>query len=322
VIGSLFGVIGFSAYSMSHTLWGFVLAEIMLGIGESFISGADSALLYDTLVQEKKEHKYLKFEGNLSALGSACEALAGLFVSLFVFQFLRTDFIIQTFLAVVAFIACLFLTEPSIHTQRQKPGFGDIWKTVSETFRENKVLGRLVILSSFAGYASLTMAWFAQKILLEIGIDKSYFGYSWVILNFTVALGSLLSLRVNRILGRNLSIIVLGLVLSMGFIAVGFRLSFFAIAPLLVFYFFRGAAHPILKNYINNLAPSDKRATILSLRSLVIRILYSGFGPIFGYITDTINLKVALMLCGVSVFIPTTVFTLLLLSGKNTRFGN
>jgi hypothetical protein len=116
-----------------------------------------------------------------------------------------------------------------------------------------------------------------------------------------------------------LSLIVLGFILSMGFIAVGLRLSFFAIAPLIVFYFFRGAAHPILKNYINNLAPSDKRATILSLRSLVIRILFSGFGPVFGYLTDTISLKIALMLCGISVFVPTTVFTILLLFGKNSQ---
>jgi MFS family permease len=255
-IGSLMGVIGFAAYSLSYHLWGFILAEVMLGIGESFISGADSALLYDTLLQEKKEHRYIKIEGSLSAVGNICEALAGLFVSLIVFNYLRTDFILQTILSLIAFIACLFLKEPVIHSFKPKPGFRDIWNTIHETFRENKLLARLVILSSLAGYASLTMAWFAQPILVEIGIDKSNFGYAWVILNLTVAAGSFSSAGMDHAFKRNGTIIILSLILSFGFIVTAFNLTYMAILPLLVFYFFRGVAHPIYKNYINNLTGS------------------------------------------------------------------
>ena len=52
IIGSLLGTLGFVVLSFSHSLPGFLLAEIILGLGGSFISGSDSALLYDSLAAE------------------------------------------------------------------------------------------------------------------------------------------------------------------------------------------------------------------------------------------------------------------------------
>ena len=49
IIGSFLGVLGFAIYSFTSGFWSFLVAELVLGIGQSFISGSDSALLYDTL---------------------------------------------------------------------------------------------------------------------------------------------------------------------------------------------------------------------------------------------------------------------------------
>jgi len=59
ILGSVLGCLGFVVYGFSSDFYGFLLAELILGVGSSFISGADSALLYDSLLQDKKEGTYL-----------------------------------------------------------------------------------------------------------------------------------------------------------------------------------------------------------------------------------------------------------------------
>lgn len=319
VIGTFFGVLGFSTYSISYTFWGFVVAEILLGIGESLISGADSAILYDTLHQQKRSDNYLKIEGRLSAIGNVAEAMAGLFVSLIVFRYVRTNFILQAVLSAIAFLAACYLIEPKYHSLRKKPGFKEILQIVHYTFRINKTLGKYLIFSALIGFSSLIMAWFAQPVFSEVGLEKSYYGYAWVILNLCVAFGSLMALRINYYFGHNKIIIFLAFTMSAGFITIAFKLTYIAFISMIIFYFIRGTAHPILKNYINNLTTSDKRATVLSLRSLLIRILYSGFGPLLGVVSDTISLKLALILCGTGILIPSTIYAILIITGQKER---
>lgn len=316
IFGTLFGIIGFAFYSGSYGLIGFIIAEILLGIGQSLISGADSAILYDTLLEYKKESKYIKLEGKITALGNLAESLAGLFVSIFVFQLIRTYFYIQTGFSFLAFLAALFLTEPKLHFKRKKPGFKDIWQIVHYAFNKNKLLRNFVTLSAIIGFASLTMAWYAQPVFYEVGLKKSYYGYAWVLLNLLVALGSLMAHRIDKLFKLNITLLFLIIPLSAGFLIVGQINSFIVFVPMVIFYFVRGTAHPIFKKYINDLSNSASRATILSLRSLLIRIFYSTLGPVLGYISDNISLKISMGLCGISVFIPSVIFMFLILKSN------
>ena len=47
--GSFFSAFGIIAYSLSHSFYQFLIAEILWAISMSLLSGADSAFIYDTL---------------------------------------------------------------------------------------------------------------------------------------------------------------------------------------------------------------------------------------------------------------------------------
>jgi len=53
VLGCTLAFLGFVLFSLSYSFWWFLIAEVLLGIGNSFISGADSALMYDSLLEVK-----------------------------------------------------------------------------------------------------------------------------------------------------------------------------------------------------------------------------------------------------------------------------
>jgi hypothetical protein len=46
--------IGYVIYSLSYNFYQFLIAEILLAIAHFFISGADSAFIYDTLKDLKR----------------------------------------------------------------------------------------------------------------------------------------------------------------------------------------------------------------------------------------------------------------------------
>lgn len=79
IAGCIFCFLGFTNYSISDTFTAFFLSEILLGFGQSLVSGADSALLYDTMLYYKKEDAYLKYEGRVTMVGNFSEAFAGIF---------------------------------------------------------------------------------------------------------------------------------------------------------------------------------------------------------------------------------------------------
>jgi len=76
VLGSVLGFIGFVLYCFATGFWAFLVCEIILGVGQSFISGSDSALLYDSLQASRKEKEYLKIEGRMISAGNFAEAVA------------------------------------------------------------------------------------------------------------------------------------------------------------------------------------------------------------------------------------------------------
>lgn len=316
VLGALLGTAGFGVYSLSYTFMGFLVAEILLGIGSSLLSGADTAILYDSLKEAKREKDYLRIEGRITAVGNISEALAGIFVSLVVFNLYRNYFAIQTLLTFIAFIAALFLREPKIHAGDRQAGFRDILKIVNVSFRKNKVLRNYIYFSAIVGFASLSTAWLAQIIFKEVKLDEKHFGYAWVALNTMVALGSISAKKIDRVLGVKWSLIYLTVCLSVGFFAISFNLTFIAFVPMMLLFFVRGTAHPILKNYINKYTDSSQRATVLSLRSLLIRLLFFGLGPLLGFVTNKFSLEYALYLSGFSVLIPAVILLVVLFTGK------
>lgn len=113
LFGTICGSLGYVIYSCTNDFWGFLCAELILGVGESFVSGADSAMLYDSLVHTRSPEKYLKLEGRLTAVGSFAETIASsIGGSLAIFAGLRAPFIAQALVASIGIPAAFLLIEP------------------------------------------------------------------------------------------------------------------------------------------------------------------------------------------------------------------
>lgn len=297
--GAVLGAAGFALYSFSHGFLAFAVAEIVLGIGHSFVSGSDSAMLYDTLKVAGQEKKYIKQEGWITSSGNFAEAFAGICGGLLAAVSLRLPFYFQFGVAAIAVPAALFLKEPQFHAQKLSHSFRSILAAVRRTFLHAEMRSALLV-SALTGTASLTFAWFVQPYFLEAGLPVSMFGIMWTLLNLSVGFSSVFSYKAEHLLGQQKSLYVIIAGLSVCYLLAAWEISFAGMAVLFAFYLIRGMAHPILKDYLNQYTRSEVRATILSLRDLIIRINFAVTGPVLGYITDHYSLRNALLAAGIA----------------------
>jgi MFS family permease len=297
--GVILGFFGYFTYSLSFGFWQFVFAEVLLGMGQSLVSGADSALLYDTLVAGKITEKYTRFEGKVTSVGNFAESLAGIAGGFIALSTLRTPFYFQTAVALIGVPAAIILKEPPVHIALHKPSVKDVFQITFEALHGNRKLKWNTLFSAVTGVSTLTMAWFAQPYFILVKLPLAWFGAAWAVLNFAVGLSSLYAWRIERILKPEKTVILFSVVLVFSYFLIPLAVPYAGLSILGLFYLARGLATPTLRNYINSITTSDVRATVLSVRNFVIRLLFAILGPVFGWITDRHGLHFALTFAGV-----------------------
>ena len=286
VIGSIFLFLGYVIFSFFSGFNEFLFAEILLGIGGSLISGADSAILYDTLLEIKEEDEYTKIEGRTYAIGNFSEGIAGVLGGFLAMTSINMPVYIQTIVMFLSIPIAMTLVEPKSSYKLAK-SFSSIITVVKDTFIYQRKLRWYIVYSSSMGIATLSIAWFVQPFLMEIDTPIIYYGIIWAFLNFTAGITSYYSYLFNN---HNL-LIYISLIMITSLILLGFNISYFGLIFIILIYLLRGVITPKLRNLINMNSTSERRATVLSLRSFVIRISFAVIAPILGYISDSSDLS-------------------------------
>jgi MFS family permease len=67
ISGAAVNAAGCWIFASTHGFWPFAVGEVCFALGTAFISGADSALLYDSLAAVDRSHEYARVEGAAQA---------------------------------------------------------------------------------------------------------------------------------------------------------------------------------------------------------------------------------------------------------------
>jgi MFS family permease len=290
-LSTVFSFAGYLVFSFYGGFYAFAIAQILVGIGGSLMSGSDSALLYDTLLETGDKKAYTKIEGRNYAIGNFSEATAGILGGFLAVSSIYLPIYVQTGILFLSIPIALSLVEPKMHKEEKMDrSLSAIFGVVKFAMIENIKLRWLIIYSSAMGIATLSMAWFAQPFFKEIDIPLAYFGILWAGLNFSAGLTSFNSHKFDKSEKGNM-LFYLALAMAVSFLFLGINNSIFGLIFILIIYLLRGVVTPILRNEINENTTSNKRATVLSVRSFIIRISFAICAPILGYLADNYSLS-------------------------------
>ena len=293
LLSTIFSFSGYLMFSFFGGFYAFAAASTLVGIGGSLMSGSDSALLYDTLLEIGDKKTYTKIEGRNYAIGNFSEATAGILGGFLAVSSIYLPIYVQTGILFLSIPIALTLVEPKMNDEDKiERSLKAILGVVKFSMIENAKLRWLIIYSSAMGVATLAMAWFAQPFFREVEIPLAYFGILWAGLNFSAGLTSFNSHKFDKDESNTKMLIYLALAMATSFVFLGFNMSLFGIIFIVFVYLLRGIVTPILRNAINENTSSNIRATVLSIRSFIIRISFAICAPIFGYLADNYSLKI------------------------------
>lgn len=292
VLGVVVGTLGFLTYYLVAGFWGFAIAEILLAISAAFLSGADSAFLYDTLQQYGEADQHARHQGRIisaTRISEAVAALAGGFLATIIT--LKSIFLVEFLIMALAIPIAFSMKEPEQVSSKERRK--SILQILSFALRENKKLLYLNIFSGVISTVTLVMVWFAQPYWEELEVPLFYFGVMWAGLNVLVAVGAFFAHRLEKYFSfRTLFgfIAILPIILY-GLLALGVKYIALAIIPL--FWLLRGIFQPISLDYINRETDSSTRATVVSISQLFGRAFFSVLSPFLGWVADLWSFEVA-----------------------------
>jgi predicted ABC-type exoprotein transport system permease subunit len=143
------------------------------------------------------------------------------------------------------------------------------------------------------GLSSFVMVWLIQPYMQGRGIPPSWFGPLWAAAHVWLAAVSLSSARVVGALGVPATLLVCCLLVPLGYAGLAASTSAWGVAFYLAFMTLRGLQGPILARVMQESAPPDDRASVLSLAALLFRLAFIVAGPPIGALVDHAGMETA-----------------------------
>ena len=297
-LASLLGIIGWGLYAFADSFSQVLVAEIILGISLSFISGTDSALLYESLKADGTEQSYARQEGWMNGLGQIGEACGAIFAGLLYAAAPLLPFLIQVVVWVLALLLTRTLVEPQRKLTLPTSHLAEAWQSTRYALLENRRLRNTILLNLVLGMASFYPIWLIQPYMQDGGVPLMWFGPIWAVANLSVALFALASYRSHLKLGDGRMVALFILLIVAGYLGLGLSGGLWGFLFYYLLTSMRGLRGPMLLNHAQREIPSANRAGILSLQSLVFRLSFVCTGPLVGKLADNVGVQQTfLLLC-------------------------
>jgi MFS family permease len=307
ILGALAGSLAILFYAIGSSLIMLIIGATFAGLAESFFSGNNEALLYDTLNEHKQKSEFPEFLGRISSVSEislATAALLGGFLANWSFHLV---FWIVLIPQVLSLALSFFIIEPKIHSHEIESNIFSHLMISLKAFKANWNLRNLSLASILdfgisestnqftpAFYATLWPVWALgipktlQKILGAISFRFSGFfvkKYSAVrVLFISSALSSLFAM--------------------MAYIYPT------AISPLIIAFtaLFFGLMRVSQRTLLHDEFTDKQRATMGSLNNLFGNICFAIFAFIIGYVADSIGPAQTLLLGEILMLSPIFIY--------------
>ena len=295
-VASFLGMAGWGLYVFASTFSQVLMAEILLGISLAFISGSDSALLYETLKSEGTEHLYARHQGRMSAFAQAGESFGALFAGLLYATAPVLPFLLQGGVWFLALLLTRSMVEPRRECTSPTSHLTEALRSARYAFIENKRLSATILLNTALGLASFYPVWLIQPYMQHGGVPLAWFGPVWAGANLTVAFCALGSHRLSGLLGDRRMVILFVVLIWLGYAGLGVSGGVWGFLFYYLLTSMRGLRGPLLLDHTQKESPSANRAGILSLQSLTFRLGFACSGPLVGLAADASGVRYAFQL--------------------------
>jgi MFS family permease len=299
LLGTAFFAVAIIVFGLAENYLVILVSYVSWGLAMTFQSGADQALIYDSLKQLDREDTFPKVTGRLYAIRSAASVL-GLLLGAPIAAATSYSFVIvlSAGMALCALPVAWSMHEPR-HTLTALPeryfqtlftGIHDVWR--APALRYIVLFSGILALGAFAP----TIV-FEQIFLDDHGVNTGALGLWQAPARAAGILAALSAAWILARAGERWSFFALPVAVAIACFAVAGIDSLWIFPAFFVLGAVHGLLNPLLSTYMNKHIPSERRATMLSVQSLAASVALS-LQPVGGYVADTWGLQAAFLMYG------------------------
>jgi MFS family permease len=287
----------------------FLLGYALWNSSTAFVSGADSALLYDSLKADGRAAEAAKQSGRYAAIQQGSQGIASLVGAALATIDINLCFAICGFLGLAAALLVLTIHEPP-RTNEDGEEYQSYWKNLKTAVRiaaRRPAVRALVILNA----TILTIPLVVYYVLLQpysvgVGLPLAALGVIVIAVQLSTVVASWLAYRAaGRFELASVVAVALAVLIAATAILAAVP-SIPSLALMLAVAIVPALLTPLLSARLNDLIPSGQRATILSLGALLFELGLAVAMPLLLAFADRFGAAAAIGLSG-AVFALTAV---------------
>lgn len=302
-VGGLFyagSISWFACMDSPFDVWG---ANITWMVGASLCSGADTALLYDSLKEVGREHEYKQIEGAVVGNRLFLTALTALATGFLAEQHLRLPLLLSIPGVAVSAIAAFCFIEPQ-PTKKYTPREQFNLMRVSILFVANhKQVKWVVLFSTLIGAVSKVWFFTYNPYFELVDLDLRYYGLVFFLLNAVAWCFSRYAYTIERKVSEQTTVVLMVALIGIPMFVMGSVIAVASVGMVLLQNAVRGLSAPFFSALINRHLDSENRATVISVKSAVMGLSqFLGLG-IFGVMLGPWSLPFCLQLLGITTLV-------------------
>ena len=290
-LGATLITAGLLGWTFAPTLPLTIVAYVAMGVGMTFLSGAEDAFFYETVRLSGRGEDYARLLGRASAIFPGALAIGSVASGFLATLNLTLPFALASLLLLFALGIVLTFTEPRVDPNPREQVHTSVWAVLRQslallrarpTLRFSIAYLAVVPLASF-----LIESVFVQPQALALGVPLAGIGIIVMAVQFTAMAGSAWSDWITAHLGQRRILHTAPMIVCSSLLLLAALQIMPALLLIAVIGFVTAVVRPILVSRMQNELSDDVRATMLSLQSLTFTIIAAISQPTLGAIADS-----------------------------------
>lgn len=301
ILGRIINIAAYIVFAFSNNFLLFLIGQILYQINWALESGAQSALLYDSLKENNKEEEYYKKTETDTFFLCTVSMVIGTGLSGFLYKFGNSGpYIACVVTSIISLLIAIKFQEPKLDSEKftLKNYLKQNIEGTKHIFESKKVRA-VTFFSLIITFITYTGLWYLyEPRLVEGRFDPKYLGLLVSGTYVIRAIGIKLIPTLDKYFKGHLVPYFLVTLQMIGSFLSFFPGKFGAISSVYSRKFLDGFRNPILNTLQNQNIISKYRATSLSAVALIANFFIGLAGPVIGYLMDFYSVSVALGLFG------------------------
>lgn len=278
---------------MATEYWMVILAFVLCALSYNLESGANEALVYDSLKELDKEDKFMKVQSNNEVLFQLSGGISLIVGGMIAVSNYDLVYKLMAVVMMIALVFLIFMKETTLHKRKEKLSvFKTIFKqytnSINIILNERRLLFLIIILNSMCSL--ITVAFFyLQNYWKSIGFNEFEIGAFLALHALSAAIGGFFAYKLEKKIKERGILLFVPLMIVVFLWAL--TLSEISIIAMMLLGALDSIFYVVLSDYMNKLIESKQRATVLSFSSMVFSIFMILIFPVVGRIGDVLTLK-------------------------------